>query len=197
MFKFFPLRWWRLDRLWKFCFFRLLIMSVVATEHSLWWIWSVRWLAAHKTNCEIGYSPELFSNNKWQLACITDRLHCGLVTTHTTVKQSFHFSEFGHDWQSLLLLHNLRVQDVFSVKVMTAQLKQGIAWPVELAVNAWIWYKTDQSVFTNQPYNIRLTNNTFTWLWWWLLLRLSKRQPPSPTTVLFQDYPQPDNHTTQ
>ena len=49
-----------------------------------------------------------------------------------------------------------------------------------------IMAKLTNQVFTNQTYNIWLTNNTFTWLWWWLLLRLSKRQSLSPTTVLFR-----------
>jgi len=43
---------------------------------------------------------------------------------------------------------------------------------------------TDQSVSTNQTYNIIARQTLFTWLWRWLPLRLSKRQ--SPTTVLFR-----------
>ena len=43
----------------------------------------------------------------------------------------------------------------------------------------------DQSLSTDQPYNIIDWQILFTWLWRWLLLRFSK-QLQSPTTVLFR-----------
>ena len=113
-------------------------------------------------------------------------------TSHkaTTIKTLTRRAQLVRNTPDSLFDENNNMNVVFSRSTTTLTKEESKStndWWQESSSQYWHHGSTDQSLSTDQTFNIIDWETLFTWLWRWLPLRLSKRQVTNNTS--FQNYP--------